>query len=511
MPQAIRGERGSPRLALAVLCAGQMLIVLEQNIVNVALPDLQRSLGFSSANLVWVVNAYLVPFGGLLMLAGRLGDLVGRRTVFLTGVALFSTASLLCGFATSGAALIGFRFAQGIGGAVASACILGMVATMAPEPRAQAQAIAAYSFASAGGGAVGPPIGGALTDLVSWNWIFFINAPVGAAVIVGALRALPRDTGPGLVRGRSVDVPGAALVTAGLMLFVFTIVNAGQVGWRAGETLLLGPLSIVLLAGFLAREATAAAPLLPLAMLRSRTVAAANLVQFLLIAGMFGLLFYGTLYVQRVLGYTSLQAGLAFVPIAVVIAAFSLGLSARMIMRFGPWVLLLGGLALITLAFGGLSLTRADGTYLVDVLPATVLMGIGVGMAIPAVMGLGMSAVEPEASGVASGLFNTSQQIGGAIGLTVLSAVVSARTDSLADSAGASETSALLGGYHLGFLVAAGFTCSALLVTLTVLRVPRGTATDIRDPVAEPRTADGLPALPVTPAEAVTGPGLHGA
>ncbi|MFJ2022503.1 MFS transporter [Streptomyces sp. NPDC087897] len=466
MGQPALQKSKSPWLTISVLCLGQLMIVLDQNIVNVALPAVQRGIGISSDNLVWVVNAYVIPFGGLLLLAGRLGDLIGRKVVFLTGVGLFSLASLLCGFASSEATMILFRFIQGIGGAVASACILGMVATTFSEPRKVAQAIGAYSFASAGGGAVGPLLGGVLTDTLSWHWIFFINAPIGAVLILVGLGRIERDRGQGLSKG--TDFLGAVLVTAGMTLLVYTLVDAEQAGWGSAQTLLLGLLSILLLVGFVVRQATAAQPLLPLGIFRSRSLTAANIVQFMMIAGMFGLLFFGTLYVQRVLGYSSLEAGLGFVPIAVVIAAISLGLSARLITKFGQRPMLFTGLVLIIAAFVMLSFARVDGTYAVDFLPASLFMGVGFGLAAPAMMGLGMSSVTPEESGIASGLFNTTQQVGGAIGLAVLSAVVSSRTDTLT-TAGKSEPEALLGGYHAAFLLAAGFVLLALVIGAVML------------------------------------------
>ncbi|BAU83279.1 emrB/qacA subfamily drug resistance transporter [Streptomyces laurentii] len=471
MPPSPVRARTSPWLIVALLCVGQMMIVLDQNIVNVALPAVQRGLGLSSGNLVWVVNAYVIPFGGLLLLAGRLGDLLGRKTVFLTGVVLFSAASVLCGLADSETALIASRFLQGIGGAITSACLLGMVATVFPEGRKRAQAIAAYSFASAGGGAAGPLLGGVLTEWLDWHWIFFINAPIGAVLVLAGVRALPRERGEGLRQGQGqgIDLLGALLVTGGMTLLVYAIVDAERIGWTAARTLLLGPLALLLLIGFVTRQATAATPLLPLRLFRSRSLAAANLVQFLLIAGMFGLLFFGTLYLQRVRGYGALRAGLGFAPIAVVIAAVSLGLSARLLTRFGPRALLLTGLGLVTTAFVLLSFARADGVYAVDFLPAGLVMGLGFGLAAPAMTGLGMAAVAPAEAGITSGLFNTTQQLGGAIGLTVLSTLANARADALA-AAGKSRADALIGGYHTAFLTAAGCALAALLVGAVLLK-----------------------------------------
>ncbi|HEX5115478.1 MAG TPA: DHA2 family efflux MFS transporter permease subunit [Pseudonocardiaceae bacterium] len=443
-------------LSVAVLCAGQLMIVIDQNIVNVALPTVQHDLGFSSADLVWVVNAYVIPFGGLLLLAGRLGDLLGRRSVLLTGIGLFSLASLACGLATDQGMLIAFRLVQGVGGAVASACVLGMIVTLFTGQRDRAQAIGAFSFASAGGGALGPLLGGVFTAEVTWHWIFFVNVPIGAAVMVSALRLLRRENGIGLARG--ADYLGAVLVTSGLMLGVYTVVHAEQVGWGATQTLVFGPLAVLLLAGFLLREATAATPLLPLRVFRSRNLSGANAVQFLMIAAMFGLLYFGTQYLQRVLHEDALHAGLGFVPIAVVIAAVSLGRSARLVTRFGGKPVLVTGLVLIVVAFALLARVPVHGTYLVDVLPATVVMGLGFGVAMPALTGLGMSDVAAEDSGVASGLFNTTQQIGGALGLTALSAVAN------------TQGPALTSGYRLVFAVAAGLVIAAIAVALLVSR-----------------------------------------
>jgi EmrB/QacA subfamily drug resistance transporter len=446
--------RDSRWLALVVLCAGMLMIILDQTIVNVALPTIQEDLGFSAAGLAWVVNAYLIAFGGLLLLAGRLGDLIGRRTIFLAGLAVFTLASLLCGLSVSPEMLIAARFVQGVGGALASAVILGMIVTMFPEPGEQAKAIGVFSFVASAGASIGLLAGGVLTDLLTWHWIFFVNVPIGAAAWVLATRLLEPETGLGLREG--ADAPGAVLVTGALMLGVYTIVDVHSV--------LLGAVAVALLAAFVWRQARAERPLLRLAILRDRNVAGANLAQMLMVAGMLGVFFLAVLYLQRVLGYDAIGTGAAFLPISLSIGVLSLGFSARLNGRFGPRAVLLFALASIAGGLALLSQVPVDGRYLTDLLPAMLLLGVGGGLAFPALMTLAMSSVRPEDSGLASGLVNTTQQVGGALGLAVLASVAESRTG---DSTAAA---ALVDGYGAAFTVAAGLVVAALVVAALVLR-----------------------------------------
>jgi EmrB/QacA subfamily drug resistance transporter len=454
-------------LALVVLCAGMLMVILDGTIVNVALPAIQDDLGFSQSSLAWVVNAYLIPFGGLLLLAGRLGDLLGRRSVFLAGLGVFTGASLICGLAQSQEVLIGARFIQGAGGALASAVILGMIVTMFPEPRERATAIGIYSFVASAGASIGLLAGGVLTQAISWHWIFFVNLPIGVATALLALRLIGRDRGIGLAQG--ADVLGALLVTAGLMLGVYTIVGAAEHGWASARTLGLGALSIALLAGFVLRQARARTPLMPLRILRSRNVSGANVVQMLMVAGLFGMFFLGVLYMQRVLGYDAIETGLAFLPVAVLIGAFSLAVTPRLTLRLGDRPVLLAGLPLIIAGLAFFARVPESASYTTDILPAMLLMGAGAGLSFPSLMNLAMSGATPADAGLVSGLVNTTLQVGGALGLAVLATLASSRTEDLvADGEG--SAAALTGGYSLAFIVAAALVGVALAVAATVIR-----------------------------------------
>ncbi|HEY2652193.1 MAG TPA: DHA2 family efflux MFS transporter permease subunit [Solirubrobacteraceae bacterium] len=456
-------------IALIVLCAGFLMIILDQTIVNVALPTIQHDLRFTQSNLAWVINAYLIAFGGLLLLAGRLGDLIGRRRIFLVGLAVFTSASLLCGIAQSQAMLIGARFAQGIGGAMTAAVILGMIVTMFPKPAERAKAIGVYSFVAAAGGALGLLLGGVLTQTLNWHWIFFVNVPIGIATGLLATRLLPSERGIGLRHG--ADAPGAVLLVGALMLAVYTIVEASRYSWGSAHTLGFGAVAVVLLAGFVVRQLTARNPLIPLRVFRSRTVTVANLTQALMVAGIFGMFFLGALYLQRVLGYDAIEVGLAFLPVALGIAGFSLRFTPQLMMRFGSKRTLLVGLVLVA---GGLILFRRapiNASYVRDLLPVMVLLGAGAGLVFPSLMTLAMSAATPEDSGLASGLVNTSQQVGGALGLAVLATLSTTRTNAL-HGRGASTASALTGGYHLAFTIGAALLIAAVVLAAGLLRTP---------------------------------------
>ncbi|MGW5653328.1 MFS transporter [Streptomyces humi] len=453
------------RASLAVLCAGALMTILDGTIVTVAMPAVQRDLGFSGPGLAWVVNAYLIPFGGLLLLFGRLGDLLGRRRMFAAGLAVFTAASMVCGLATGQGALIAARAVQGAGGAMSSAVVLGMLVALYPEPREQARAIAVFSAVGAVGATLGTFLGGALTQALSWHWIFLINLPIGVAAWLAALRVLARDSGAGL--GAGADWPGAALVTGALMLTVYVIVGAGDRGPAA--TAGLAALALALLVAFAVRQARADRPLLRLRLLRSRVLSGANGVQVLMVATMYGFQFLGALYLQRVLGFGELHTGLAFLPAPLAIGVLMLGLSARLTGRFGAYRVLLAGLVLITVGMALLSRAPADGSYAADVLPPMLLMAAGFAAAMPPLTGLAMSGARPEDAGLASGLFNSTQVVGGSLGLAVLSTLAASHTGGLLHR-GAELVPATAEGYRLAFRVAAVIAATALALAVVTLR-----------------------------------------
>ncbi|HEU5353398.1 MAG TPA: MFS transporter [Actinocrinis sp.] len=472
-PLATENDR-SRWLALYVLCGSVLMIVLDATIVNVALPAIRNDLRFTPASLAWVVNAYLIAFGGLLLLAGRLGDLVGRRRIFLTGLVLFTAASAVCGFAVNQQMLIAARFVQGVGGALASAVVLGMIVAMFPAPQELAKAIGVFAFVASAGGAVGLLAGGVIAQAISWHWIFFVNVPIGTAVAFAARRLVPADKGLGF--GAGADVAGAGMITGALMLAVYTIVKpAAEKGWLASETLVLGAVSLALIAGFVVRQRYARSPLMPLVLLRSRNLVGANLIQLIGAAGMFGAFFLGTLYLQNLRHYDALQIGLAFLPVTICMGTLSVRYSERLITRFGARAAALAGLVLMAVALVLLAIAPADADYVTQLLPTMALLGLGAGACFPALMGLSMDGVEPQQAGLASGLVNTTAQIGGALGLAVLATLSSTRTRHLASS-GHSQDTALLSGYHLAFWIAAGLIALAIVVAAMLLTNPNNAA-----------------------------------
>jgi EmrB/QacA subfamily drug resistance transporter len=453
-------------LALIILCLGDLMIVLDSTIVNVALPSIRSDLGFSQTSLAWVVNAYLLTFGGFLLLGGRLGDIFGHRRLFLVGIAVFTAASLACGLSNSQHLLEGARAVQGLGGAVVSAVAFSLIMVMFTEPTERAKAMGVFGFVMAGGGSIGVLLGGILTNSLDWHWIFLVNLPIGVLVFVLSLRLLPAaHLRPA---NRRIDVGGAVTVTVALMLAVYAIVNGNQNGWASGETLGLLGAAVALLAVFLAIESRVASPLMPLAIFRHRNVAIANVVGMLWAAAMFAWFFLSALYLQLVLGYSPLKVGLAFLPANLIMGAFSLGLSAKLVLRFGFRKPLAVGLLLAACGLVLFARAPVDGSFVRDVLPAMILLGFGAGVAFNPMLLAAMSDVTPEESGLASGVVNTAFMMGGALGLAVLASLAASRTSDLRSSS--TSVAALNGGYHVAFVAGALFAVAAATVGAALLR-----------------------------------------
>jgi EmrB/QacA subfamily drug resistance transporter len=473
-------------MALAVVCLAQLMIVLDVTIVNVALPSIQHDLHFSQGNLTWVVNAFLITFGSLLLLAGRLGDLLGRRRVFLAGLVVFTAASLLCGVAPSQGALIGARFLQGVGAAMQASVILAIIVTEFPETAERARAMSAYVFVSVAGGSLGLLAGGLLTEALSWHWVFFVNLPIGLATIVLARTLLPRD--PGLGLGHGVDWLGSILVTASLMTGVYAIVQASSHGWASSQVLGLGALAVALMVGFVALESRIENPIMPLRILRVRGLVSANVVRGFVVTGMYSTFFLGTLYLEHVLHYSAIQTGLAFLPWTLTVAMLSaFGITARLVSRFGPLRVLLSGMAM---AMGGLLLltsTGAQTAFFPTLFFAWLALGLGIGSAFMPLLTMAVADVPAADAGLASGLTNVSQQVSGALGLAVLGTIATNHTKALLGQHHA-VTSSLISGYHVAYLIAALTIGAGILLALVLLRSGEPRPAVRLSPAATPAT-----------------------
>ena len=457
-------------IALVVLCLGQLMIVLDATIVNVALPSIQGDLHFSQASLTWIVNAYLIAFGSFLLLAGRLGDLVGRRKVFISGLALFTAASALCGVADSQALLISARFVQGIGGAVASSVIIAIIVTEFPAPAERAKALGVFAFVASGGGSIGLLAGGVLTHAINWHWIFFINVPIGIVTIALGLFLVKENVGAGLRQGG--DILGSFLITAAMMLGVYTIVQTDTHGWGSPRTLGLGAVALAMIAAFGAYESRIENPIVPLRVLRSRSLTGANLVRGFLVIGMFSSFFLGALYLEHVLGYSSVETGLAFLPMTLSIGVLSVGVTPRLVTRFGPKRTLIPGLIMALAGLLVFARVPIHADYWTELFPAFLLIGLGAGTSFMPLITLAMSEVPAADSGLASGLVNVSQQMAAAVGIAVLGTLAASRTSTLL-AAGHAPATALTDGYRLAFLIAAACVGVGIALALAILRAPK--------------------------------------
>jgi EmrB/QacA subfamily drug resistance transporter len=457
-------------LALIVICFGQLMIVLDSTIVNVALPAIQRDLHFSQANLTWVVNAYLIAYGSLLLLAGRAGDLIGRKKVFLAGVAVFTVASGLDGLAFDSTTLIAARLLQGLGGAMSAGVILALIVTGFPKPNERAQAMSIFMFVIAGGGSLGLLAGGTLTQLINWHWIFFINLPIGVGTMLLGWWLIEEHEGLGLSRG--VDVVGSLLVTAAVVVGIYAIVTAAEMGWTSAHTLGFGALALILIAAFFVVEARIENPILPLRILRLRSLTGASVARGLVATGMFTTFFLGALYLQHIKGYSAFNTGLAFLPSNLTLALLSLGISARLMRSFGPRALLIPGLATITVALLLMAAADQSTAYFPGIFGAYLLFGIGAGMTFMPLTTIMMSDIPVTDAGVASGVGNVTMQVGGALGLAALGTISSGHTQALV-AQGQSIVCALTSGYQLGFGIAAACVAAGLVIALVVLRTPR--------------------------------------
>ena len=454
-------------LALLVLCLGELMIVLDSTIVNVALPSIRADLGFGDTALVWVINAYMLTFGGFLLLGGRLGDLYGHRRVFLAGLALFTAASLVCGLAQSQAMLVTARAVQGLGGAVVSAVALSLIMNLFPETGERTRAMGVYGFVCAGGGSLGVLLGGLLTSAFSWHWIFLVNLPIGVAVYVASMALLPPSAAAH--SSQRLDVAGAITVTLSLMLAVYGVVDGNDAGWTSPRTLATLGAAVALMAAFLVIESRSAQPLVSLSLFRLRNISVSNICAVLWSAGMFAWFFMSAMYLQQVLGYTPMQVGLAFLPANLVMAALSLGWSAKLVMRFGIRLPLAAGLIMAALGLALFARAPTLGTFWLDVLPGMLLLGVGAGIAFNPMLMAAMHDVAPEDAGLASGLVNTAFMLGGALGLAVLASLAAARTTALA-AQGHDALQALNGGYQVAFGVGALFALAAAALGGGLLR-----------------------------------------
>jgi EmrB/QacA subfamily drug resistance transporter len=471
MSSIITNVQGDRRrwLALVVVCLAQLMVVLDATIVTVALPAIQHDLHMSQAHLTWIVNAYLITFGGLLLLAGRLGDLLGRRTVFLAGIAAFTAASALCAVAESSGMLIVARLLQGVGAAVCSSVVLAIVASEFREPTERAKAMSMYMIVSLSGGSIGLLVGGALVQALDWHWIFAVNLPIGLVAFVAARALVSRDRGLGL--GQGVDVLGSLLVTGAVMLLAYTIVTASEHGWLSVHTLGLGAVVAGMLAAFLVLESRLENPIMPLRILRLRSLIDSSIVRGLVYAGMYSMFFFGALNLQRILGLSALATGAAFLPMTLTVATSSLVVTPRLLARFGPKRTLIPGLALIAAGLVVLTQSGQDATYVSGPLIAFLLFGVGAGLTFVPLLTIAMSEVPPADAGLASGIVNVSMQVSAAIGLAAMGSIATSRTSDLT-ARGDGPLQALLGGYHLVFGLSAILLVGAILLAVTLLRSP---------------------------------------